>query len=481
MKVKYVANSNEFLYNKNANYQILVSRKTSPLLRFLFVEGLGSKKNYKKKLGYEFSHNLLYLNSDIYQNIKQFQEELDIILKKQKENKDFLLSVAENCERDGNLLMDFSREIRSKDYLKLNISELKKIFQQFYDRLVEFSTYTDMPLAIQTYLTKLLEGLLKEVNLSKKDYERYYSSLATPIKTNTSSKEYEDFLKVAITPTKAKIKSHLKKYDIMGSKNGTGELWSEKDILARIESIENPKKKLKGIKKLSEHNEECITEFSNLLSTEQKRILKIVRTYIFIRTFRTDVISGSFANIIPLLTEIAKRNEFSLEEILQCLVSEVLGKLPSKSELKDRDFFVLVNNENIIYYAHGKQAEEIYKDISKKFEKNIDNIIELKGQVAFKGIVKGKVRLVKNNHDIKNFKKGEVLVTAMTTPNFIPAMEKAAAFVTDEGGILCHAAIISREMNKPCIIGTKHATKILKDGDLVEVDADKGIVRKITL
>ena len=101
--------------------------------------------------------------------------------------------------------------------------------------------------------------------------------------------------------------------------------------------------------------------------------------------------------------------------------------------------------------------------------------------MAFKGIVKGKVRLVKNNHDIKNLKKGEVLVTAMTTPNFIPAMEKAAAFVTDEGGILCHAAIISREMNKPCIIGTKHATKILKDGDLVEVDADKGIVRKITL
>ena len=67
----------------------------------------------------------------------------------------------------------------------------------------------------------------------------------------------------------------------------------------------------------------------------------------------------------------------------------------------------------------------------------------------------------------------------MTTPDFVPAMEKAAAIVTDRGGILCHAAIVSREMSKPCIIGTKIATKVLKDGDLVEVDADKGVVRKI--
>jgi pyruvate,water dikinase len=58
-------------------------------------------------------------------------------------------------------------------------------------------------------------------------------------------------------------------------------------------------------------------------------------------------------------------------------------------------------------------------------------------------------------------------------------MEKACAFVTDEGGILCHAAIVSREMRKPCVIATKKATRIFKDGDLVEVDGEKGIVRKV--
>lgn len=62
-------------------------------------------------------------------------------------------------------------------------------------------------------------------------------------------------------------------------------------------------------------------------------------------------------------------------------------------------------------------------------------------------------------------------------PDFLPAMKKAVAFVTDEGGITCHAAIIAREMGKPCIIGTKNATRILKDGDFVEVDAENGVVK----
>ena len=65
----------------------------------------------------------------------------------------------------------------------------------------------------------------------------------------------------------------------------------------------------------------------------------------------------------------------------------------------------------------------------------------------------------------------------MTRPEFLPLMKKAVAFITDAGGILSHAAIMARELEKPCIIGTRIASKILKDGDLVEVDADKGIVK----
>ena len=102
---------------------------------------------------------------------------------------------------------------------------------------------------------------------------------------------------------------------------------------------------------------------------------------------------------------------------------------------------------------------------------------ELKGQGAVKGKCTGKVKILRNRTELTKIKKGDVLVAPMTTPWYLPAMKKASAFITDEGGITCHASIMAREMKKPCIIGTKIATQVLKDGDLVEVDAQRGIVR----
>ncbi|MFA5184745.1 MAG: PEP-utilizing enzyme, partial [Patescibacteria group bacterium] len=73
--------------------------------------------------------------------------------------------------------------------------------------------------------------------------------------------------------------------------------------------------------------------------------------------------------------------------------------------------------------------------------------------------------------------KGDVLVATMTQPNIISIINKASAIITDQGGIISHAAIISREMKIPCIVGAKVATQVLRNGDLVEVDANKGMVR----
>src|SRR3989338_1642614 len=112
--------------------------------------------------------------------------------------------------------------------------------------------------------------------------------------------------------------------------------------------------------------------------------------------------------------------------------------------------------------------------------KQSSDITEVRGSVACRGIARGKVRLLIRNEDAKRFHEGEILVAPETTPDFVPAFKKARAVVTDRGGITSHAAVVSREFNIPCIIGTSIATQVFKDGDLVEVDAEKGIVRKIT-
>ncbi|EKE10607.1 MAG: hypothetical protein ACD_15C00228G0001 [uncultured bacterium] len=153
--------------------------------------------------------------------------------------------------------------------------------------------------------------------------------------------------------------------------------------------------------------------------------------------------------------------------------------LPNVDILRERTRGVIsVGDENFITTLNQFASEKpryFFEGLVDKF----DNVREVCGQVAFKGRMKGRVKIVKNKKQMQEVRSGDIMVSPMTTPDFLPAMKLAAAFVTDEGSITCHAAIIAREMKKPCIIGTKIATQVLKDGDLVEVDADNGIVRKI--
>jgi pyruvate,water dikinase len=100
----------------------------------------------------------------------------------------------------------------------------------------------------------------------------------------------------------------------------------------------------------------------------------------------------------------------------------------------------------------------------------------VRGLGAAPGMASGSVRLLENPHDTSAFNDGEVLVTHMTTPDWVPLMRKAAAIVTDSGGMTCHAAIVSRELAIPCIVGTGEATKRLRDGEVVTVDATHGTV-----
>jgi pyruvate,water dikinase len=74
---------------------------------------------------------------------------------------------------------------------------------------------------------------------------------------------------------------------------------------------------------------------------------------------------------------------------------------------------------------------------------------------------------------------GDVLVAPMTTPDFVPIMKRAAAIVTDNGGLLSHAAIVSRELGIPCVVGTRSATKSFRDGEVVDVDGASGVVKKV--
>lgn len=109
-----------------------------------------------------------------------------------------------------------------------------------------------------------------------------------------------------------------------------------------------------------------------------------------------------------------------------------------------------------------------------------EKVTEIKGRTAQPGLAKGVVKIIKIKSDTAKIQEGDILVTEMTNPDYVPFMKIAGAIVTDEGGATCHAAIASRELKVPCVVGTRVATKVLKDGDMVEVDAELGIVKIIS-
>ncbi|MFH1253704.1 MAG: PEP-utilizing enzyme [Candidatus Uhrbacteria bacterium] len=147
------------------------------------------------------------------------------------------------------------------------------------------------------------------------------------------------------------------------------------------------------------------------------------------------------------------------------------GNLPSEDLLNEQ-------YENAVLYLKNGEEELISDDKVKEIENNLlgFNSQQLKGQTAFAGKVTGKVRKVFDPKSETVFEEGEILVTGMTRPEYVPLIKKSAGFITDAGGILSHAAISARELQKPCIIGTEKATKVLQDGDLIELDADKGVI-----
>jgi len=131
-------------------------------------------------------------------------------------------------------------------------------------------------------------------------------------------------------------------------------------------------------------------------------------------------------------------------------------------------------------FITGKTFESLMRKLGYKYNPPIIDSKQIVGTTAYATkLIKGKVKVVLTVDDVASFPQGAVLVTPMTAPDFLPAMKKAVAIITDEGGVTCHAAITARELKKPCIIGTKVATQVFKDGDLVEVDATRGIVKKV--
>lgn len=424
---------------KKANeidWELWVDRPYPPFISTLLFSGYLKKYSDKVKL-YGFGNPaILYQFPLVYYPKKAFYNNLKNAEKYFKNRTVFdiskLLSDLHKKNKKEILLLVKNKKLNPVEKLK-KIRELIRSYYPFLwiTRVLE-----------EYYDKKILEEVPKYV---KKDIQKFVSEASLPQKINDYGRM------IRMLESGVKIEKVYKKFYWMKSRDGFTEFYTPEEF----EEIKNHLR-----------NEKHQKKNKVLIPAPLKKIFSEVQELIFLRTDRTDKYYEAMGLMRPILQEIADFMEISFKDLADYDIKSIIS---GKFEKFGRPYsYLYIGNDEVV------QRGPIVPSLL-----NIENEKEIKGKIAFKGLVRGKVKIVKHPSEVGKVVQGDILVSQMTFPSFITAMQKAAAFVTDEGGLTCHAAIVARELKKPCIIGTKIATKILKDGDLVEVDANNGVVKLI--
>lgn len=317
-----------------------------------------------------------------------------------------------------------------------------------------------------------------------------YSTLAV--------KEKIDLLKIALKYYRLKkhdayikdIKKHTGKYSYVELHVSTRDPLTTLDFESRLKELfkksgEELRSQLQGLKK---QNIKIKSDKKRILgkyrfNNFEKNILKILEFISETKVKITDHICLLNFKLINAAKKLSKQwgvqgGPFYLmfpDEIKEYAEKQKLDKKIT-TLIKERKNAVIWAKGDKLKVLFGKQANEFLK---KKITQEKVKADEISGTPIFKGELRGRVKIIKSTKDFSKVKKGDILVSSDTTPDFIPVFNKVSAIITDEGGVICHAAIVAREMKIPCIVGTKIATIVLKDNDMVELDAEKGIIKKI--
>ena len=257
---------------------------------------------------------------------------------------------------------------------------------------------------------------------------------------------------------------------------------SDQEIESQIQKIKDDQEVFRQKRQLllDQINNERIRYLANVIARSALERLKLKDCWAGIHT-----VCGT------LWRELSQRTKLNVDTVFyHHLYSDIesfiqKNRVLSKEDLAARqDYTLMYLQVPELVIKHGAVARQEAKKILAETLEELKTDT-LKGQVASLGHVQGKVRIVPVgsfetlSEAMTTFQSGEILVTQMTQPNMVPLAKRAAAIITDEGGIASHAAIISREFKIPCIVGTKLATRVLRNGDEVEVDAQKGIVKRL--
>ena len=256
-------------------------------------------------------------------------------------------------------------------------------------------------------------------------------------------------------------------------------------ISGKISEKESVEKVIAKI--LSGENKKIYAKYK--LNDQMIKMLRLLNEIAKMR-FEAKKINALFVSLSEkILREAARRTYFAVSQISQFSLQELKDLLLRGSEpnikrinKRQKEYALEIN---VLNNSKVEELSEIRTKELIKYDRRQDELDSFKGLTVYPGIISGTVRVVPTmsgakeyKEFIKTLKHTNVIVAPMTVPELASVFSKVAAVITDEGGLMSHAALVAREKKVPCIIGTRIATRALRDGDVVTVDANNGVVTK---
>ena len=416
-------------------------------------------------------------------DIKEWNKAQERMFKQYKKDPKIIDKFTKKFKKIIKKYLDFTETLVKKDYSKLSNKDLLKLYRRYNQEYAKSFIYGECPAStLKWFLEEELKGKLLEIIKDEKKVNEIFSLLIMPSRDTFLTREEKDLLKIALAKNKEELKKHTQKYNWI-SVDYNGKPLTVKDFEKNLKKIHNPKQRLKELKDNNKKikQEQLKIKKKYKIDNETFGLCTAAQKCVYLMDLKREEYSKAHYHVQFLMKEIGKRLGLSLRQADYLTPKEVekglLKNIKFNKKILDKRYkkSVYIGDEYSFAVADKKQEAAIRKSLEKKAGK----IKELKGICGNPGKAKAKARVILKTKDFPKFKKGEILVASFTTPDFIVVMKKAAGIVTDFGGITSHAAIVSRELKVPCVVNTEQATKLIKTGDLIEIDADNGIVKKI--
>lgn len=471
---------------------VVASRGKPHAILIIDSVSLGMKKDYAcNTFGFDYKiKNYRQFDNKRSIGIEDYNNIIALLGKLIKKDPELFYRFGIKVEEISNEIVRWTDKLKDIDWEKLENAKLSENL----DFMTDFQSKVWSGGFIYSYYFYFndifIERFITELKGKIANFDNeLLSYIATPENLTFIGREKLDLLSLAKDSFKEKkinenkLREHLEKYSFLKRYYFWGEGFTLEEIRTRVDEI---------IKNGEDYIE---SEMNNLkpldinlekyeLNDYENTIIKSTRKISYSMNLADEATNYYVHNLMGMLKEIAKRLGVEYEQLVSMRLEEIKESLNKKKSILTKEELNLRLQDHALIYSEGsskvltgEKLEAYRKEELQDEVETSTNILKGTSTVKREEKIKGKVRVIMSIDELDKFQKDEILVTPMTNPTYVQIMEKSKAIITDEGGLLSHAAIIARELGKPCIIGTKIATKILHDGDLVEVNTNQGVVK----